>query len=127
MDPQVDGGQPVGAKGLQVLLDVGAQFVGFLCGVPVALLVTARADLADQSQVGRIRVERLADEFVGHIRAVELRGVDVVDAEVDGPAQDGERFIVVARRAEDARAGKLHGAVADATDMERAQREGLHS
>ena len=105
VDPQVDGGQPVGAKGLQVLLDVGAQFVGFLCGVPVALLITARADLAHQSQACGVRVECLADEFVGHLRAVELCGVDVVDAEVDGPAQDGERFIVVARRAEDPRAG----------------------
>ena len=69
----------------------------------------------------------LADEFVGHLGAVELCGVDVVDAEVDGPAEDGERFIMVARRAEYPGTGELHGAVADASDMEGAQREGLHS
>ncbi len=106
---------------------LGAQFVGLLCGDASARLVTARTDLADQSQVGRIRVQCLADEFVGHVGPVELCGVDVVDAKVDGPAEDGERFIMVARRAEDTGTGELHGAVADAADMERAQREGLHS
>ena len=84
----------------EVLLDVGAQFVGFLRRHPVALVVAAGADLADQREVLGIGVQRLADEFVGDVRAVELRGVDVVDAQLDGASEHGDRLVVVARRAE---------------------------
>ena len=111
----------------QVLLDVRAQLVGFLCGQPAARVVARAADLAHQREVGRIRVQRLADEFVGDVRAVELRGVDVVDAQLNCAPQHGERLVVVARRPEHAGAGQLHGAEADAADSERAQGEGLHS
>ena len=38
------------------------------------------------------------------VRAVVLRGVDVVDAELDRPAQHRDRGVAVPRRAEDARA-----------------------
>ena len=48
--------------------------------------------------------------------AVELRGVDVVDAQFDGAPEHGDRLVVVARRAEYAGAGQLHGAEADAVD-----------
>ncbi len=37
--------------------------------------------------------------------AVELGGVDVVDAQLDCALEDGERLVVVARRTEDARPG----------------------
>jgi hypothetical protein len=38
----------------------------------------------------------------------------VVGAELDSPADDGNRLVAVARRAEHARPGKLHRAEADA-------------
>ena len=44
-----------------------------------------RADLADQGEVVRVGVQGLADQLVDHVRAVVLGGVDVVDAELDGP------------------------------------------
>ena len=40
----------------------------------------------------------------------------MVDAELDGAAQDGERGVGVAGRAEDAGAGELHRAEADPVD-----------
>jgi site-specific DNA-cytosine methylase len=66
-------------------------------------------------------VQRLADQVVGDVGAVELRGVDVVDAELHGAAQDRTRAFGVARRAEDAGAGELHGAVADPSYRELAE------
>ena len=124
MDAQVDRGQLVDAELAEVRLDVGAQFVGLRGRDPVALVVAAGADLADTSArfVG-VRVQRLADQFVGDVGAVELRGVDVVDAEFDGALQHGDRLVVVARRAEDAGSGQLHGAEADAVDGELAEWE----
>ena len=83
----------------------GAQFVGLLRGQPRAGVVAPGADLAHEREVSRIRVKRLADELVGDVGSVELRGVDVVDAQFDCAAQHGERLVVVARRPEHARPG----------------------
>ena len=58
----------------------------------------------------------VADELVGDVGPVVLGRVDVVDAELDGAAQDGDRRGAVARRPEDARARELHGAEAHAVD-----------
>ena len=56
--------------------------------------------LLTNARVGGVGMQRFADEFVGDIRAVELRGVDVVDAQLDCALEHGERLVVVARRAE---------------------------
>jgi hypothetical protein len=42
-----------------------------------------------------------------------LGGVDVIDAELDGAAEDGHRFIAVARRSEHPWTRKLHRAESD--------------
>ena len=59
-------------------------------------------------------MQGFADELVGDVGAVEVAGVNVVDAGVDGLAQNGKGGGVVAWRAEDVGSGKLHGAVAEA-------------
>ena len=110
---QVDERQPLDVERAEVVLDAGAQLVGAQRGQPAALLVAARADLRHEAQAVGVGVQRLADELVDDVRPVVLRRVDVVDAELDGAAQDGERGVAVARRAEDAGAGELHRAESD--------------
>ena len=56
---------------------------GLLGGEDTAVPVPPRTDLADQDQVLGVGVERLANELIHHVRAVELGGVDVVHATVD--------------------------------------------
>jgi hypothetical protein len=85
---------------------------------PAALLVAAGADLRDDVQILRVRRERLADDLVRDVRTVEVGGVDVRDAELDGSAEHVDRGVGVLRRPEDAGSGKLHGAVADAGEAE---------
>ena len=58
-------------------------------------------------------MQRLADELVGDVRAVEVAGVDVVHAARDGLAQHGQCRVVILGRAEHAGPGELHGAVAE--------------
>jgi hypothetical protein len=82
-----------------------------------------RPDLGDDDEVAGIRVERLPDQPVGDVRAVEIAGVDVVDAAGDGLAQHGEGGGGVPGRTEHAGAGQLHGAVAEAADGAVAQWE----
>jgi hypothetical protein len=69
-------------------------------------------------------VQRLADQRVGDVRPVVLGGVDVVDAQLDGAAQDGECGRAVPGRTERARAGQLHGTEADPVHVALAESEG---
>ena len=63
-------------------------------------------------------MQRLGDQLLADVRPVAVGGVDQVDAELDGPPQDGDRGVVIGRRAPDALAGDAHGAEAEAMDLE---------
>src|SRR5580693_35155 len=125
-ESQIHPRQLVYAKRPQVGFNVLA-IVGRVDRQPAAGIVAAGADLADQCQVRRIRVQSLADQFVGHVRPVELGGVDVVDTEFDGPAQHGQRLAAVARRPEDPGPGKLDGSVPDTRDRKATEWKGIHT
>ena len=71
----------------------------------------------DDDTVG-VRVQRLADQSLGHVRAVGIRGVDEVDAEFDGAAQDANAFFGVGGRAPYTLSGQAHGAESQAVDRE---------
>ena len=89
-EPQVDHVDPLHLEAPQVGLDPGSQLVGPLRGDPAAPAVTLGADLGDQHQVLRVGVKRGVDQLVGDVGTVILGRVDVVDAELDGPAQHRE-------------------------------------
>ncbi len=72
-------------------------------------------------------MQRGADQFVGDVGTVELRGVDVIDAQFDRAAQHGQRFVAVARRAERIGPGQLHGTEADAVDRKPTEWKGIHT
>ena len=85
---------------------------------PAALGVPQRSDLGDDVQVVRVGVQSLLDDLVGDVRAVEVAGVDVGDAELHRLAQHGHGGVAVAGRAEHARASQLHRAVPHARDRQ---------
>ena len=68
-------------------------------------------------------MQRLADQLVGDVRAVEVAGVDVVHAARHRLAQHGERRVAILGRTEDAGPGELHRAVAHAVHGAVAERE----
>ena len=68
--------------------------------------------LVTNHEVIGIGMKRLANELVGDVRAIEIAGVDMVDPARDRLAKYGEGRVAVVRRAEYARSGELHGAVA---------------
>ncbi len=112
--PQVDHVETLEAEMAQVVVDGVGQLPFGERGVPRAVRAALRADLGDDHEIVGVGVQRFADQLVGDMRAVEVAGVDVIDAGRHGLAQDGERTRVVARRPEDVRPGKLHRAVAEA-------------
>ena len=68
-------------------------------------------------------MQRLADHFVGDVRSVKITGVDVVDARRHSFTQHGDCRVTILGRPEHARAGKLHGAVAEPADLAVTKRE----
>jgi hypothetical protein len=54
-----------------------------------------------------------------------LGGVDVVDPDLDGPAEEPDRLVSIPRRAEHARPTQLHRAVAQTTHRTVGQGEGI--
>ena len=72
------------------------------------------AALGGDDEVVRVRVQRLADQLLVGVRAVDVGGVDEGDASLDDLAQQVDAFVVVGVLAPDLRAGQLHCAVADA-------------
>jgi hypothetical protein len=93
---------------------------------PGAGVVAPAADLRDELEVLRVGIERVADQVVDDVRPVVLRGVDVVDAELDRASKHGPSTVGVARWPEHAGTGELHRAEADAVDWLVAQVCGLH-
>src|SRR5581483_3503183 len=61
-------------------------------------------------------MQSLTDQVVDDVRAVVLSGIDVVDPELDRPAQHCARRIRITRRAKHAGAGELHRSEAHAVD-----------
>jgi site-specific DNA-cytosine methylase len=76
--------------------------------------VPSRANLADQRQSLRVWIQRRPDELIRDIGAIELGGIDVIDAEFCGAPQNRNRLAAVSRRPEYARTWQLHGTEADA-------------
>ena len=90
MPAEVDHRDLVQFEGPQVGLDPGPQLLGSLCADPLTLVVAGGADLGNQHELLGVGIERLVQKLVGHVGAVELRGVDVIDAGLDGPSDDGQ-------------------------------------
>ena len=113
---QVDHVQGVQREVLEVLVDLGREVRGRQRGPPAAVRAAPRAHLGHDAQTGRVGVQGLPDELVDHHRPVEVAGVDVGDAQLDGFAQHVQGLVTVPGRPEDARPGQLHGAVAHAAE-----------
>jgi hypothetical protein len=85
-------------------------------GRPTARPLARQTGLRRDQQVGRVRVQGLADQLVGDLGPVGVGRVDQLHAELDGPPQHADALVVVARRAPDALARQLHRAEAEPVD-----------
>ena len=92
----------------EVRLDSSKKLLGALCLQPATGLVPGGTDLGDDHEVCRIRVQGFANQFVRDIRAVELRGVDVVHPGIHRVAQNRKSVVPISRGSDHARSGQLH-------------------
>src|SRR6478735_11375236 len=69
-------------------------------------------------QNAAIRMERLADELLGHVGPVRIGGIDEVDAERRQALQRADGLGLVFRRTPNAFSGDAHGAETKAMDLD---------
>ena len=112
--PHVDDVQRIQVQVTQVVLDRRPQFRWRLRRVPRLVRFPPRTHLRHQHQVFGVREQRFVNELVHHMRAVEVAGVNVIDARLDCFLQHLDGFVVVLRRPIHTRPGELHRAVAHA-------------
>src|SRR5438105_5908772 len=79
--------------------------------------------LGDDHQTIRIRMERPLDNLIGHMRTVEVAGVNVVHAGLYGLPQNRDGEVNVGRRSPYLRTSKLHCTVAHAIYGHRSARQ----
>lgn len=103
--PHVDHVQCLQAEALQVFMHLPPQACRRHIDIPRSIGATAETDLGHDDQIAAIGMQCFADECVGHIGAVELRGVDVVGAQGDCFAQHRQGRCLVGRRSPDMRSG----------------------
>ena len=123
-DPQVHHVHHLAPKVTKVFVDRALQILLRHRRVPGTVRAPEGPDLGHEGQAVRIGMQRLADNLVGNVRAVEIARVDVVHAAFDRLAQNGDRRVAILWRAEDVGAGELHGAVAHAVQLDGGAGEG---
>ncbi len=123
-DAEIDDIEGIYCQVAQVIVGALGQALGGEVGEPGFVLAAPGAELGDQDEILGVGVDGFAEDLVGDVGAVEVAGVDVVDAVFDGFANDAEGFGAVAGRAKDAGTGELHGSIAHAVDGEGGVREG---
>lgn len=113
--PQIDA---LDLEALEASLERLAQMAAVSVRRPLIRSGPLEATLCRDHQPLRIRVQRLGDEFLGHVWPVRVGRVDEIHSELDGAPKHADRFFLVRRRPENARASDAHGAQAHAIDDE---------
>src|SRR6266511_624708 len=108
----VDDVEHVQAQIAKVVVDTVSQFLGRDGRLPRFVGRASGPELCDDHQPRWIRVQRLPDDLVGDVRAVEVSRVDMVHASRYGFADDSDGAIGIPGRAPYAGASQLHRTVA---------------
>ena len=81
---------------------------------PRLVFTTASADFGDDHETIHIRMKRLFDDLIGHVRTVEIARIDVVHACRNRLSQNSNGAVNITRRSPHLWSGKLHRTIAHA-------------
>lgn len=110
----------VHAEASEAALALRTEVLGTPVGRPLVRPGTGQAGLGRDLQRGRVRVERVVNELLRHIRSVRVRRVDQIHAQLDGAPQDAEGEIAIPRWPPHAAPGKLHRTETEPVHRQRA-------
>src|SRR5580698_596425 len=111
---QVDDIEHIQTEVAQIVGHRFGEFLGRESREPRTVCAAPGSDFGHDYQIIGVRMQGLANQPIGDVRAVKVAGVDVVRATCDRFTQHRKRSIWVPRPTEYARACELHGAVAKA-------------
>src|SRR5580692_2534703 len=104
----------VEAKIVQIVMNGIHQLLAGKSVKPGFVWTSTSTYFGDDHEILRIRMERLFDQLIGHMRSVVVARVNVVHARLYRLSQNSNGGIHIFRWSPDARASQLHGAVAHA-------------
>ena len=120
---QIDGVEHIKFEAAKVVMDRCDQLIGLECREPRTTVPTNGTYFADDHQIVRIGIQRIANQFVGNVGTVIIAGIDVIDPAFDRCAQDRKCLGSILGRSVGHRSGKLHCAVTDTVDGAATQAE----
>lgn len=97
-DTQIDDVERIRAEVAEVVVDAADEISGGAHRDPGGVVAAHRPDLGDDHQIIRIGMQRLADQMIGDVRAVEIAGVDVIDPACHRFAQHGQGGVAILGR-----------------------------
>src|SRR6185437_16676774 len=90
---------------------------------PRSIFSSPRANLGHNDQIVGIWKERLSDDLIGDVRAIEVGSIYMIYAARDGFSQHADRFFDIVRRSPYSLVApftrKLHGSIAHTVQFER--------
>ena len=89
---KVDDIEGLKAEVPQIIVDALNQIFTRTVENPGTIVATASANLGNEGEIFRVRMQGFLDDLVGDVRTVEVAGVNVVDAGSDSFAQDRNGF-----------------------------------
>src|SRR5690349_9819196 len=126
-EPEIYNLERIEAKVAQIVMYGIDNLLPRACVKPGTVGAAASADFGHDHQVIGIRMQRLLNDLISHMRTVEIAGIDMVNAGCDGFAKNRDRTGNIGWRAPNhlvaIPAGELHGTVTDPVHSQRSARE----
>src|SRR2546430_8857782 len=113
-DPQVHDIKPIEPKISEIVMNGIDQFLTRKSMRPGFVRFAPSADLGDDHQVIRVRMERLPDDLIGHVGTIKVAGIDMVHTGCDRLSQNSDCAVNISRWSPYLRTRKFHRAVAHA-------------
>src|SRR5258708_11301256 len=90
---QMDQGELFQPEPIQIIFDGGLELLWTRLCDPAFIRAAPTANLGADDEPGWIGIQGLNDQAIGDERTVVRGGVQVIDAELDRPAQDAARLL----------------------------------
>src|SRR5262249_23611824 len=118
-NPEIDDVESVQAEISQVVMNAVDKVLAGESMKPGLVGTPTIAHLGDDHETIRVRIERLPDELIVHIRNVEVGDIDVVQAGLHRLPENSDGGVDIAWRSPHLRTSKLHCTVAHSVQLHR--------
>src|SRR5580704_12714714 len=90
-EPEIHDVEGIEAQVAQIVMYGIDDLLARACVKPRTVGAAASADFGHDDQIIRIRMQRLLNDLIGHMRTVEISGIDMVHARIDSFAKNRDR------------------------------------